>query len=158
MKKTVVRESGIHKKGIFATKDIKQGELIDYVRGPLRYLHVKSKEHADIGPDWIGISARRWIDPKWPFNYINHSCNPNAGIEGKVRCRAMRDIRKGEEITMDYATTEATPHWEMKCHCKQPNCRKIIRPVQFLPYRRFKAYLPFVPTYFQRIYYALHNR
>jgi len=154
----MTRTSKIHKSGIFALRDIKQGELIDYVRGPLRHLHIKSKEEADIGPNWIGVSARSWIDPKWPFNYINHSCNPSTGIEGRVRCRAMRDIRKGEEVTMDYATTEASPFWKMRCLCKQPNCRKTIRAIQFLPYSRFKKYLPLVPTYFQKVYYAYHNK
>lgn len=158
MKKIITRASGIHNKGIFATRDIRRGELIDYIRGPLRHLHIKSKEDADIGPDWIGVSARTWINPKWPFNYINHSCNPSAGIEGKIRCRAMRDIKKGEEITMDYATTEVSPFWKMRCQCKQPHCRKVIRAIQFLPNRRFKAYLPFVPTYFQKVYRARHDR
>ena len=158
MKKIITRTSPIHDKGIFATRDICRGELIDYVRGSPRHLYIRSKKDADIGPDWIGVSARVWINPRWPFNYINHSCNPSAGIEGKIRCRAMRDIRKGEEITMDYATTEASPFWEMQCRCKQPNCRKVIRAIQFLPSGSFKKYLPFVPTYFQKVYYAHHNR
>ena len=158
MKKFVIRSSGIHNRGMLATKDIRRGELIDYVRGQRRHLYIRSKHDADIGPDWIGVSARTWINPKWPFNYINHSCSPSAGIEGRIRCRALRDIRKGEEITMDYATTEASPFWEMRCLCKQPNCRKVIRAIQFLPRSRFNAYLPFVPTYFQKVYYASRHR
>lgn len=157
MKKVVIRASGIHNKGMFAAKDIRRGELIDYVRGPLRHLRIRGKHDADMGPDWIGVSARTWIDPRLPFNYINHSCNPSAGIEGKIRCRALRNIRKGEEITMDYTTTESSPFWEMKCTCKQPNCRKVIRAIQFLPSSSFKKYLPFVPTYFQKVYYAHHR-
>lgn len=157
MKKIITRASRIHNKGIFATRDIRRGELIDYVRGSLRHLHIRSRKEAAIGPDWIGVSARAWINPKWPFSYINHSCNPSAGIEGKIRCRAMRDIRKGEEVTIDYSTTEASPFWEMRCRCRQPNCRKVVRAIQFLPYSRFKKYLPFVPTYFQKVYYAHHH-
>ncbi len=39
---------------------------------------------------------------------------------------ASQDIKKGEEITFDYSSTEADPYWKMKCKCGSFNCRKII--------------------------------
>lgn len=57
--------------------------------------------------------------------FINHSCNPNCGIKDKLKVVAMRKIKKGEEITFDYAMSE-TSDYKMKCNCKQKNCREII--------------------------------
>jgi uncharacterized protein len=156
MKHLKIGKSLISAKGILAQENIKKGEIIAYVRGPKKHLWVHTKQDANLGPNWIGMSARVWVDPSWPFNYINHSCNPNGGIQGKTRFRAMRDIRKGEEITMDYSTTECSPLWEMKCLCGEKNCRKTIRSIQFLTRARFNSYLPFVPTYFKKVFYATH--
>jgi uncharacterized protein len=39
---------------------------------------------------------------------------------------AIRDIKKGEEITYDYATSETLNNWKMECKCGSKNCRKII--------------------------------
>src|SRR5437588_2229428 len=39
-----------------------------------------------------------------PVNFINHSCEPNAGYDGAEAIIALRRISSGEEICMDYAT------------------------------------------------------
>lgn len=55
-------------------------------------------------------------DPRYAWRYLNHSCEPNAGMAG-MRLVALRDIARGEEVTFDYNTTE----WEMaapfECGC-----------------------------------------
>jgi len=60
-------------------------------------------------------------------HYINHSCAPNAFIKtlyGKVLFFALRDIRPGEEITIDY---EYTLHPDSKrCKCGSSTCRGTI--------------------------------
>ena len=38
-----------------------------------------------------------------PADWVNHSCDPNAGLVGQVVLVAMRDIRVGEEISLDDA-------------------------------------------------------
>lgn len=60
-------------------------------------------------------------------DYINHSCEPNIGLNGPTEFVAMRDIKPGEEITFDYAISESDPLWTMQCHCGKPSCRKVIR-------------------------------
>ena len=60
-------------------------------------------------------------------HYVNHSCRPNAYMRttGKrVLVMALRDIKAGEEITIDYGTT-AHPDTK-RCFCKAPNCRGTI--------------------------------
>ena len=36
----------------------------------------------------------------------NHSCDANLGMRGEITFVAMRDIRAGEELTHDWATTD----------------------------------------------------
>ncbi len=51
---------------------------------------------------FIGPRKQTDID-LMPQHYINHSCNPNAGFKGQIFMVAMRKIKRGEEITYDYA-------------------------------------------------------
>jgi SET domain-containing protein len=56
---------------------------------------------------------------------LNHSCRSNAFlriIRDRVEVYARRDIRKGEEITVDYGES---PHsGGMQCSCGHPRCRE----------------------------------
>jgi SET domain-containing protein len=56
--------------------------------------------------------------------FINHSCAPNLFMRvtnGHVLFFALRDIARGEELTVDY---EDTPHSDRtRCRCGSPNCR-----------------------------------
>ena len=55
---------------------------------------------------------------------LNHSCRSNAFLRifrHRVEVYARRDIRMGEEITVDYGES---PHsGGMKCRCGHPTCR-----------------------------------
>lgn len=59
-----------------------------------------------------------------PADYINHSCNPNAGMNGQIVVVAMRDIAPGEQLCFDYAMTDGSDYDEFECTCGAPNCRK----------------------------------
>lgn len=58
--------------------------------------------------------------------FLNHSCSPNVGVRGEITFVAMRDIKVGEELTIDYAMIENEDYPEMKCNCGARNCRKVI--------------------------------
>jgi len=58
-----------------------------------------------------------------PADWVNHSCNANAGLVGQVVLVALRDIRAGEEICFDYATSDGSPYDEFECHCGAKTCR-----------------------------------
>lgn len=58
-----------------------------------------------------------------PADFINHSCNPNAGIRGQVTLVAMRKILAGEEITFDYAMADSSSYDEFNCACGASTCR-----------------------------------
>lgn len=59
---------------------------------------------------------------------FNHSCDSNAWMADAVTVVARRDIRAGEEVTVDYAlqTAQPVPLLEMPCACGTPDCRRSI--------------------------------
>lgn len=56
-------------------------------------------------------------------DWVNHSCAPNAGLQGQVVLVALRDIRAGDEITFDYATSDGSTYDEFACGCGAKTCR-----------------------------------
>ena len=61
------------------------------------------------------------------MRFINHSCGPNTYVrvmKDRVEFYALRDIKKGEELSCDYGET----HHEGKlpCKCGAKNCRGFI--------------------------------
>jgi SET domain-containing protein len=148
----LVKESKIHRKGIFANKDFKKGETVFVIKGEIVHWEVKDEESSLYGPNWVGISKNTWIDPKDSAVFLNHSCEPSCGIKGRVKITALKDIKKGEEITIDYSITEMDTLWHMDCNCGSKTCRKHIRSIQFLPKKIYNKYVPYIPSYFMKVY------
>ncbi len=57
----------------------------------------------------------------------NHSCDPNLWMADPITLSVRRDIRPGEEITIDYAVLSDDPTWVMPCSCGTPLCRGLVR-------------------------------
>jgi len=58
------------------------------------------------------------------FRYINHSCDPNTFMRctaDRAEFYARRDIRRGEELTVDYG--ESHHDGRLACRCGAPNRR-----------------------------------
>jgi hypothetical protein len=57
--------------------------------------------------------------------FLNHSCEPNVGVQGQIVFVALRDVAAGEELTIDYGTIghAAEP---MACRCGAAACRRTI--------------------------------
>lgn len=62
-----------------------------------------------------------------PDNYINHSCDPNLHYDIVGNVVAARDIRKGEEVFIDYGCFIVNFDEPYKCACGAPHCRGRIR-------------------------------
>jgi uncharacterized membrane protein YecN with MAPEG domain len=119
------RPSSIHGLGMFAGRNYRKGEEIWVLKGrPV----IGSLSASD--PNAVGFAPNMWIDPEPPFECVNHSCEPNAAFGPTGEFYALRAIAKGEEIAMDYSTTEADPEWKMDCSCGAANCRKKLRAIQ----------------------------
>jgi len=127
--KTEVRESKIHGRGLFATADIAEGEVVAVKGG-----HIISREQLRgqvtprLGPVEIQIGDDLFITPvtqgqrDGSMLYSNHSCNANLGMRGEITFVALRDIRAGEELTHDWATTD-DDDYSLQCKCGSPQCR-----------------------------------
>lgn len=91
--KVLVRESGIHGKGLFAKKKIRRGEVIGAIKA-----NPTNKD----GPYVLWVSEGEQHHVKGPLKYINHSNQPNAAYYDDLTVVALADIAAGEEITHHY--------------------------------------------------------
>ncbi|MFZ5952864.1 MAG: SET domain-containing protein-lysine N-methyltransferase [Candidatus Rifleibacteriota bacterium] len=122
--------------GIFAQQNISAGEII-YRNEEAPHI-LASKSH--VMKNWDAEGLRDfaqfayplsedvfvlWSDDPMQWKPINHSCDPNSWVTG-LDLTARRDIRKGEEITIDYATFCNETMEEFNCGCGSPNCRGVI--------------------------------
>lgn len=151
-----IGKSKISGEGVFASQNIPKGKIVVIMKGERKLLIHKNKKDAMSNPNMVGLGKDLWIDPTLPIVSMNHSCDPNLGTKGTVTFVALRDIKKDEELTFDYSTSE-DGLWTIKCKCGSKNCRKIIRGIKYLPLEVYKKYLPYIPRYFQGVYKKYHN-
>jgi SET domain-containing protein len=129
--KTVVKDSPIQGRGLFAVQAIKKGEIVAVKGGHIFNRKTLEAIQADLGAAEIQISEDLFIGPltkgerEGSMIFSNHSCDPNIGVRGQVVFVAMRNIKAGEELTHDWAMTDDDTY-EMACHCGAKTCRKII--------------------------------
>lgn len=149
----IIRGSKTQGKGIFAVRLFKKDERIfRFASGWIKIDH-KPGCHCVVCKRCIQVGRFKWLSPEkrsygW---YLNHHCEPSCGIKGTYIV-ALRNIKPGEEITVDYAITNADRHWNMKCQCKSRNCRAVIRSIQFLPFRLYLKYQRYIPRYVKTRY------
>ena len=133
-----VRRSPIHGNGVFATRDIEPGELIDEYTGE-RISADESALRAEAGGGpinhtfFFSLSDGSVIDGGSDGNdarYINHACEPNCEAQeedGRVFIFALQPIEKGEELNYNYALIYEERHTPavkkaFACHCGAPSC------------------------------------
>ena len=67
-----------------------------------------------------------WSEDPRDWAPQNHSCDPNTAPRG-LDLIALADIRRGEELTLDYATLRNPDAAPFACRCGAKNCRGTIR-------------------------------
>ncbi|MVW78682.1 SET domain-containing protein [Bordetella sp. 02P26C-1] len=137
----VVRRSKLHGNGVFAARKIPAGtEIIEYEGA--RISAKEADRRHPTNPDdpyhtfYFALSSGRVIDGGDKGNdarWFNHSCEPNCESEesanGKrVFIRALRDIKRGEELVYDYGLvidgriTKSLKE-AYRCLCGSADCR-----------------------------------
>lgn len=139
--------------GVFATRRIPAGAEILSLEGeldpvPTRY-SVQLGQHAHLREPTNGPTP----SPDTPWCFLNHACAPNAWVDAAARWLvALRDIRRGEEVTFDYLTTE----WEMaepfECGCGAARCRGRIGGFSRLGSEQQRELLPLVAPHIRALY------
>jgi SET domain-containing protein len=124
-------------KAVFARREFKKGDFIIEFRGKKYTREEYIKKLNPRNNHFLQIDDNLYLGPtRTPDNYINHSCNPNAGMKfqnGRVFLYAIKPIKKGAEITFDYSTSMDEDYWEMDCQCGSRNCRRKVRDFKYLP-------------------------
>jgi hypothetical protein len=126
--KTEARPSPIHGTGLFAKQPIAPGEIIAVKGGHVLTGGQWAELEPTLGPAEIQIAEDLFIAPvrrdhrDGSMLYTNHSCDPNLAIQGQIVLVAMRAVAPGEELTIDWATTDDGDH-QMKCRCGSAHCR-----------------------------------
>lgn len=136
MPNVIVKKSELEGEGIFATKDFKKGEAVfRFVGKKVPYKHCTHRS-LQIGKN-LFIRPADGALPGW----LNHSCEPTCSVKKVNSITALRDIKKGEEITIDYSFTDSMPNWDMPCLCGKKACRRILKNYFALPiaYRKKHA-------------------
>jgi len=85
-----------------------------------------------------------------PGDSINHSCEPNCGMRNATTIVAMRDIAVGEELTFDYAMSDASDYDEFDCNCGTTLCRGKVRADDWQLESLRHKYKGFFSPYIQR--------
>ncbi len=138
-KRTQVRESGVHGKGVYAVRPIAagakvleyKGEIITWKEALRRHPHDPDQPNHTF---YFHLDDGHVIDGKYQGNsakWINHSCAPNLEAEqdgDRVFLRALRDLEPDEELFFDYgliidARMTAKLKKEYACWCGADNCR-----------------------------------
>lgn len=118
--------------GLFANRQLARGEQILAFGGPL----IDFAETRRRGPREcmaVQIGPNRYLDTQPPAVFVNHSCEPNAGIREETHLVALRELAKGQEICFDYSTTMEEQSFTMACLCGAPGCRGTVRDFSTLP-------------------------
>ena len=131
MKLYKVKKSNIDKRGLCATKNIKPGiKIIEYVGKLITKKEAQQNSKFDNSKDiyLFNINKKYDLDGDFKFNtarLINHSCDPNCEVSGtglKVWVYAIKDIKKGEELTYDYGFGYDADYKDFPCKCGSKNC------------------------------------
>ena len=146
--------------GVFASRSIGAGELIvvwggDIVIGDeLGELPQTMQRHS------IQVEENLYLVPhEVPEvgDFINHSCNPNAGLSGQMSLVAIHAIAKGEEICYDYAMSDGSAYDEFSCSCEAQECRGWVTGSDWSLPDLQQRYARFFSPYLQRRIDDLHR-
>ena len=133
MKLYKIKKSNIDKKGrgLYAIKDIKKGtRIMDYVGKIITKKQTEQSEKFDNAkPIYLfNLNKKYDLDGDVLWNtarLINHSCSNNCDYNGtglKLWVVTIKDIKKGEEITVDYGFGYDENFKQFKCKCESKNC------------------------------------
>lgn len=142
--------------GLRVVKKITKGERVivfgGYVMSKKQFdsLSTKMKNYPfQIDDDlFFGLYKEEEVEDS---DFLNHSCDPTCGFGGEITVVAMRDLKPGDEITIDYAMClTSTKVAKINCLCGSKNCRKIISSNDWKIKKIQKHYAGYFEPYIDR--------
>ncbi|WP_375559771.1 SET domain-containing protein-lysine N-methyltransferase [Bernardetia sp. OM2101] len=130
--------------GMITTKSFEKGEIV--MIGKIAKLLGGNHSHAS------QMGENTWAIHEGIIHKINHSCASNCGIRlnktGAHDIIAIKQIAKGEELTLDYAMRNyQIDHFPYECKCGAVECRTHITGWKDLPQHTKKLYAPWAAPY-----------
>ena len=131
MKLYKIKKSNIDNRGLYAAKNIKAGTIVIHYKGKLitkKETEKNPKYDNDKAIYLFNLNSRYDLDGDFANNtarLINHSCSPNCEVDGKglkLWIYALKDIKKGEELSYDYGFGYDENYKDFVCKCRAKNC------------------------------------
>jgi uncharacterized protein len=129
-----LKESKIHRWGLFAAERIPaKRKIIEYTGERISRTEIKKRAGKKLNYIFT-------IDSYWAKDgmvggsgaqYVNHCCEPNVQAQvrvGRIYYFAKRDIKKGEELLIDYHFDAGVE--KVKCFCGAETCRGTINDLK----------------------------
>lgn len=113
----VVRKSKISGKGVFAKRDFKKGEIV-LQWNPKILTKTEAEKLAPKQKHYLYQEKNKYFLMQPPEKYVNHSCDSNTVAKNKSDI-AIKNIKKGEEVTSTYA------NFIFKCKCESKKCKNL---------------------------------
>jgi len=113
-------------KAVFARDVIEPGELIAVWSGRIVSADELDELSEQIRRHTVQVEEGLYLASYGPDegpDFINHSCEPNAGLDGQIAIVALTRVQPGEEVTIDYAMCDGSSYDEFECACGSPICR-----------------------------------
>jgi uncharacterized protein len=130
-----IKPSKIHRWGVFALEPIPvKRKILEYTGERISRREIKKRAGKKLNYIFTIDSywARDGMVGGSGAQYVNHCCEPNVRAivrSGRIFYHAMRDIKKGEELLIDYHFDAGVE--KVKCSCGAKTCRGTIND---LPY------------------------
>lgn len=125
---------------MYAREDISKGEVVYIKGGHDRGELFSSSEinsYLPISDDFF-VGAVSSEEETYVKLYNNHSCDPNCGMHGEITFITIKDIRAGEELTVDYS---------FECHCGSPISRNTVTDFDWKIKELQNKYYPYFAQY-----------
>lgn len=110
-------------RGLFARKLFRKQQSIGQMMGKLI-------SGDDYDPDYVvDMGDYGVLDPRAPFRYLNHSCEPNCQLlewqstrkaQPQIWVHALKTVRPSEQLTIDYGWPAESA---IPCLCGTASCR-----------------------------------
>ena len=122
----------VHGEGDYSSKlvslvDRKPGELLTNIEG---FKRASGRDYTT-----VQVSEDQDIDLNSDLVYCNHSCDPNVVFDVKnyqVRVVENKSLKRGDDITFFYPSTEWNMDQPFQCHCGSERCLGSVNGARYL--------------------------
>ncbi len=148
-------------RAVYARDIIEPGELIGVWSGRIISAEALDELPEEIRRHTVQVEEGLYLasfSGNEPPDFINHSCEPNAGLDGQIALVALTRIHPGEEVTIDYAMCDGSPYDEFECACGSVICRGRVTGEDWRNPELWERYAGHFSPYLERRIKALKRR